>query len=394
MTDSSPALPESRLPCPRAWFLGAARGSHQQLDALDGLRGLAVLVVVASHLSNYGMHLLPGLSLSGIGKSGVYLFFVLSAFLLTRGLLRLPLPQWRQARVWADYALRRVLRIWPLYLVVLLASWVLTLQGVAGWHYKIDTAALLAHLALREGQSVLWSIPVEFTFYLWLPLIALALAVLRHRGRSLAWEAALAVAALAAASLAWTPASSLVNDIRVGPYLPLFLCGAWAASLDLRLRDKARTGIAEKWWGIAAFATVAALILTVPAVWALVAGTPPDGALNHRWFLFFGVAWSSLLLAILHGPRLLHAPFAWRPLRWVGVVSFSVYLWHMVVLDGLVRMGVQQLPYAGGVVLAASLLVAALSYLAFERPWRNVRLARPRAGLPERGASAGAGATS
>ena len=374
--------------------MGTARSGHQQLDALDGLRGLAVLVVVASHLSNSGMHLLPALSLSGIGKSGVYLFFVLSAFLLTRALLRLPLPQWRQARVWADYALRRVLRIWPLYLVVLLASWLLTLQGVAGWHYRIDTAALLAHLSLREGQSVLWSIPVEFTFYLWLPLIALALAVLRHRGSSLAWEATLAVAALAAASLVWTPAASLVNDVRVGPYLPLFLCGAWAASLDLRLRDRAKTRLSTKWWGSAAVVTVAALILTVPAVWSLVAGTPPDGALNHRWFLFFGVAWSGLLLAVLHGPRLLHAPFAWRPLRWVGVVSFSVYLWHMVVLDGLVRMGVDEVPYGGGVVLAASLLVAAASFLLFERPWRNVRLARAPVAHSPNGPGAGAGSLS
>ena len=336
---------------------------------------------------------------------------MLSAFLLTRALLQLPLAQWLQGRVWADYALRRVLRIWPLYLVVLLASWLLTLQGVAGWHYRIDTAALLAHLALREGQSVLWSIPVEFTFYLWLPLIALALAVLRHRGGSLAWEAVLVVAALAAASLVWTPATSLVNGVRVGPDLPLFLCGAWAASLDLRLRAgqepkcpgghgwpegaaRPASNASTLGWAMAAVIAVAALILTVPAVWSLVAGTPPDGALNHRWFLFFGVAWSTLLLAMLHGPRLLQAPFAWRPLRWVGVVSFSVYLWHMVVLDGLVRMGVQELPYAGGAVLAASLLVAAVSFLAFERPWRNVRLARPQAGLPARGAGAGAGSTS
>jgi len=56
-------------------------------DALDGMRGVAALLVVASHLSHVRMHLMPGLDLAGIGKPGVYLFFVLSAFLLPRQLL-------------------------------------------------------------------------------------------------------------------------------------------------------------------------------------------------------------------------------------------------------------------------------------------------------------------
>lgn len=92
------------------------------LPALDGLRGLAVLIVLASHLANAGLPVFPGLSLSGTGKSGVYLFFVLSAYLLTRLLLARPVREWRSLHPWIDYGLRRVLRIWPLYLVVLFVS--------------------------------------------------------------------------------------------------------------------------------------------------------------------------------------------------------------------------------------------------------------------------------
>ena len=121
-------------------------------DALDGLRGLGVLIVLGSHLSNAGF--LPQPGLSGSGKSGVYLFFTLSAFLLTRALLRRPLADFTNARRWADYALRRVLRIWPLYLALLLCSWALTRAGVAGWHYQMDTGTVLRHLALREWTTV------------------------------------------------------------------------------------------------------------------------------------------------------------------------------------------------------------------------------------------------
>lgn len=365
-------------------FLGRPRVRRDQMDALDGLRGLAVLIVLASHLSNAGLGLLPGLGLSGTGKSGVYLFFVLSAFLLTRALLNRPPAGFADARLWADYALRRLLRIWPLYLVVLLTSWALTLAGAAGWHYQIDTPALLRHLALREGQSVLWSIPVEFIFYLWLPPLALCLAWTKQRRWPLAAEAALAVAALALASWVWPPGASLANDVRLGPYLGMFLCGAFAARLDHRLRAASRPPSPAA-WGLAGVAALLACVLTIPEVWAALAGAPVDPGLNHRWFVFFGLAWSTLLLAVLHGPAWLRAPFASAPARLVGVVSFSAYLWHMPVLDGLRAAGIAAWPLAPLLALAAALLVAMASFLAFERPWRDLRLRG--AARPETGAS-------
>lgn len=351
-------------------FLGHAPARRNHLDALDGLRGLAVLIVLASHLSNAGMLGAPGLA--GAGKSGVYLFFVLSAYLLTRPLLQRTPRAFASPYVWTDYALRRVLRIWPLYLVVLGASWALARAGHP-WHYHMDTPTLARHLALREGQSVLWSIPVEFTFYLWLPLIALGLASMRSRRWSAAAEISAAVAALLLAWWAWPPASTQVNDARLGPYLTVFLCGSLAAYLDASLQ--AESAAARRAWGAIGLAAVSACVLAVPAVWALVRRHPFDGAVNHTWFLFFGLAWSALLLALLRGPRWLRAPFSSAPMRLVGVVSFSVYLWHMPVLEGLRALGLPLGP-AGTLVVVPTVLVAAmLSYLLFERPWRDIRFA-------------------
>ena len=362
-----------------AWFLGRPRGRRDHLESLDGLRGLAVLVVLASHLSNGGQHLVPGLSLSGIGKSGVYLFFVLSAFLLTRILMDRPFTGLREPRLWADYALRRVLRIWPLYLVVLLLSWALTESGFAAWHYRIDTASLWRHLGLQEGTSVLWSIPVEFTFYLWLPLVAVGLAWLRRQRPAWGWELLAAAGVMATVMLVWPASGYVPNDIRLGPYLPLFLCGALAARVDLALRERARP-LAPAAWAILGVGILAALVLSIPQVWAWLAGTAIDTRLNHRWFLFFGLAWSGLLLAVLHGPRWLRAPFAWAPMRLVGIVSFSLYLWHMPVLVGLRAAGLSGWPLAGWWALLVSIAVAMLSYLAFERPWRDLRLRATRPG--------------
>lgn len=375
MSSPLPDTPPTLLARLAGLYLGRPRVRLDQVDSLDGLRGLAVLIVLASHLSNAGMGLVPGVSLSGIGKSGVYLFFVLSAFLLVRLLLKRPPAGFADGRLWADYALRRVLRIWPLYLVVLFSAWALTRSGFAGWHYQLDDAALWRHLTLREGQSVLWSIPVEFVFYLVLPLVAWVLACSMARAWPWWLEALGFAAALAAASLAWPPSEALENDVRLGPYLVIFLCGAYAARLDHRLRAAASPPSARTWAAVGLLA-VAALVSTVPVAWAVLAGTPVDYSFNHRWFVFFGLAWSALLLAVLHGPRWLRRPFAWAPARWVGVVSFSAYLWHMPVLDLMRAHGLAGWPAPGWCALLAALVVAGVSFLLFERPWRELRWAR------------------
>ena len=348
----------------------ATAGGH--LDALDGLRGLAVLIVMASHWSNAGMGLLP-FPLSGIGKSGVYLFYVLSAFLLARlMLLRGERLGYGNARMWIDYALRRVLRIWPLYLIVLLLSWVLTTWGVAGWHYQIDTSSLLRHLTLREGQSVLWSIPVEFTFYLLLPPLVLAAAWLRRRANP---QVEIAVAALLmyAVLRAWPPAGAPENDIHVWHYLPVFLCGVYAARIDVGLMTVGR-GRRTWAWALAGVLALAAFLATLPQAWAWLTGSVPRPDLGHRWFLFFGLLWSVLLLAVLHGPNWLRRIFAHPVLRLVGIISFSAYLWHMPVLDYVRAHAGMQGALAGWIAFAIALAISALSWWWLERPWRAVRL--------------------
>ena len=361
-------------PWPRRFtslFLGRPRTRLVHFDALDGLRGLAVMVVIASHLSNGEW--LPIEPLRGSGKSGVYLFFVLSAFLLTRLLLDRAPARFADAGLWGAYAVRRVLRIWPLYLLVLLVSWALTRAGVSAWHFQLGDAELLRHLALREGTSVLWSIPVEFKFYVWLPLVAFGLAWMVHRRWSPAIQVVVAAAAVAACMVAWPPGETGSNDVRLGPYLVLFLCGAFAASLDRQMPARARAPLA---WGLAGAVALAALGATLPAAWAMLNGTPLDTKVTHNWFLFFGITWSVLLLAVLHGPAWLRRVFESPPMRVVGVVSFSAYLWHRPVMDLLEASGVQHWPAAIAWVLLAILGVSMASFLLVERPWRDVRLVK------------------
>src|SRR5688572_16224746 len=87
----------------------------KRLPALDGLRGLAVLLVLLDHASDAELYMFPGAVMNRAGKYGVYLFFVLSAFLLAHLLLIRPPQELTQPRTWINYFIRRFLRIFPLY---------------------------------------------------------------------------------------------------------------------------------------------------------------------------------------------------------------------------------------------------------------------------------------
>ncbi|MFD2836472.1 acyltransferase family protein [Azotobacter vinelandii] len=141
----------------------------QPLPAADGIRGLACLIVLVMHgISFCWPEAFP--LLRGGGKYGVWLFFVLSAFLLT---LRLQQRGFTAVSL-LDYALGRILRILPLFtLACLLYYW-------AGMGIQ-NTDQLHAALTFEQGFIHLWTIPVEFKFYLLLPPLAWAGLCLKRR---------------------------------------------------------------------------------------------------------------------------------------------------------------------------------------------------------------------
>jgi peptidoglycan/LPS O-acetylase OafA/YrhL len=141
--------------------------------SLDGLRGIAVLFVLISHLSNNQLLLLPYVNFGGSGKYGVYLFFVLSSYLLDRQIAKAMLLEKATARFWINYFFRRFLRIYPLYLLVLVINYTMSENGNALF-IDLSSTELWQHIILQEGYSVFWSIPVEFKYYFFSPLVMLA----------------------------------------------------------------------------------------------------------------------------------------------------------------------------------------------------------------------------
>ncbi|TPE49122.1 acyltransferase family protein [Amaricoccus solimangrovi] len=144
--------------------------SKVRLDSITGLRGFAVFIVFLSHCAN--KNYLPAWLGQGFGQIGVMIFFTLSGFLMASLYLQ-RVPDRYNLEI---YARSRAGRVLPLFILVVLTS--VTLNGLEGWPYGINTLKLfLMNVMFIKGTAELWAVPVEIQFY----FIFVGIWVLSHR---------------------------------------------------------------------------------------------------------------------------------------------------------------------------------------------------------------------
>ncbi|HET6949016.1 MAG TPA: acyltransferase [Acidimicrobiales bacterium] len=351
------------------------------LAALDGLRAVAVLAVLAyhilpdlpavrSHVWDVVVHL----------NIGVQIFFVLSGFLIYSPFARshlsgTPGPGLR------SYARRRVLRIYPAYLAAFGLLW------AAGVIKASSGRALLSHLTLTQmyvdgprgvGIGPAWSLVVEVSFYLFVPVWALAVRLTtRWLGQAARWRAELAgAAALIATGLVanwFTSYGQVARPLLVlPPALPGLGCGMVLAILHAGRRadpglDRALARLPRAgWFWIAA---LAAFAVETTRGYDLLWATP-----DQR---FWAAVWQPLVSVLLVAPIVLVAArpglpgrvASWAPLASIGLVSYGTYLWQEATVN--------RVDQSGGVVwsivdalfiVAVTVALGAASYLLIERP--------------------------
>lgn len=325
-----------------------------QIKAFDGLRGIAALIVMMGHFNLVVPRFLHG-GAEDSGHAGVMIFFVLSGFLM--GLLYLGQPPGRHAA--AQFLVRRGARVIPLYLAVVLASFAIdTLGPPRVWTYDLDRwDKLFRHLLLIRGDGVLWTVPLEIQFYLLVPLIWLAYA--RAPRATLATLLA-AIVAIYLARLVYAPPDKSV-EARLMVGLPYFLSG-------LVLSRCIAPSPGARWWDALFVAAAGGILLLYPSI--LPAQTL--GVAQH-WFSPVSLAVVSLLLVATLRSRLAERILGSRPLRFLGRISYGIYLLHFVVISNLIRF--TPLHPKAYILFALSLalviLAAYLAHILIERPARD-----------------------
>ena len=366
----------------------ASPPSFKHIHSLDGIRGLAILLVLGFHLlwSNdvTGSRFLDFIvELRSSGWIGVDLFFALSGFLIT-GIL---LDTRQKPHFFRNFYVRRVLRIAPLYYVVL----AILLLGFhpTSWIAARPFGLLLAYLQntplwwnssvpglVGNFTSHLWSLAAEEQFYLVWPLVVLLIP----SRRTLLWTAAL----LAAAS----PVLRFVLLAHGAPFQATYkltlcradslLAGAWLAIAN-------RGHLNQVLRRVAPYTLAASLLACLAIAWRTGSFEfDHNRTVNLVGYSILAVA-STSLIALALSPastvaRLLRTP----ALRFFGKYSYGLYVLHQMVaavleyrFGGLLRSSIHQKPLlhlaSMALVLAITLPLAMLSFHLLERPFLRLK---------------------
>jgi peptidoglycan/LPS O-acetylase OafA/YrhL len=372
----------------------AVTGRH--LPALNGLRGVAVIGVVAYHLQ---------LGWASGGYLGVDLFFVLSGFLITSLLLEEWTGSGRISLV--SFWGRRAKRLLPaLFLVVIALGLYIIANAIFGgpganglldlhdlrweaiwsllyannWHLIYAHQSYFAQFSTPSPLQHTWSLAIEEQFYLVWPLVLLVLLRFGRRGwRTLGTVVTITLGLVSSLLMAvlFHPGTD-PSRVYFGTDTRLFDLMA-GATLAFLAASRPQPGPQAR-RTLHVVAPVAAAVLAV--FWATAGVTSGTAAGFPKNFMFVGgflicAALAALVIADarLIEPGRLSRALAWPPLHFVGTISYGIYLWHWPVIVYLTasRTGLPTVSL-DAVRIIVTLALSTASYYLVERP---IRLARP-----------------
>jgi peptidoglycan/LPS O-acetylase OafA/YrhL len=308
--------------------------------ALDGLRGIAVLLVVLTHSG------LPHLDQAG--SVGVTLFFVLSGFLITRLLSD---ERERTGRInFRRFYARRARRLFPALGLLLIAVTASLLYDHQSLLPVVLVAGYSSNIANATGHSLgsldhAWTLSLEEQFYLLWPLLTLVLVRRRNPALVLLIAAALSAALRSGLWLSGVPIFRVyyAPDTRADA----ILIGCALAFVATRVNTR--------WLRCGAVASAVLLVAACAVPWSILI-----------WLLIpLPLASAALILwSERHPPKIL----IWRPLVATGKISYGLYLWNYPVSNA-----VHFTPlWARTIVfLVCSFAMAVLSWYVIERPFRQ-----------------------
>ena len=342
---------------------------NRRIPELDGIRGLAILLVLAWHYLSVPTVPALGFVHQAIMMtwSGVDLFFVLSGFLIGGILIDVR----RAPNYFKTFYVRRAFRILPPYLALLLlaAATLCSLRNV------LPYALFLQNLLMANwhsfGPSILsvtWSLAVEEQFYLTLPTL-IALVPPKHLSKT--------IVILAVASAVFRSIAFLSHPRWAMSAYVLFPCRAEGLLLGvltaIAFRDQSALGQLQRRRALVCGVGGAAGLVIAACWWMDYRVLGPQ--MSTFGYTVFAIFYASLLVLTLTSRGALKAISCWRWLRWLGIRAYGLYLIHVLALESAFRLFGSKLelsrmadliPWTAAI--AATLVIAELSWKFFESP--------------------------
>ncbi len=326
----------------------SSTGLH--LPALDGLRAVAALLVLY-------FHYLGGSAYYAIyGRYGVFLFFALSGFLLVQRFCSKDLAIGFKGTCY--FLGQRFLRIYPMFVVSVYA---------AAWVRGYDSYWIKQTLFFVLSDGWLWTIKQEMVFYLSLPVVAIVFIWLKQPEI----QPLLLLIVAFIADYYFNVSPGFMTDWAHGP-APLYICvfftgmaaGCLAHSTALKQLSESPQGINYSVY----------IICLLCMYWLWLWHIPYGRDLNIPWTLDMPISITlaaTVLLTALFSQSPLRIICMLLPLRMIGIVGYSFYLWHIEILDFVRSHG-----FGGGhlfwYTLILTYLLSCLSYCLVEAPFMSI----------------------
>lgn len=398
--DRTQAVP--RHPAPVA--TSGQAGGAGRFEELEAYRGVAALLIVVFHAYQYSREGTgraeevyagsPWHSLFHNLEATVAWFFVLSGFLVFLPIARGAIERGR-GHAARGFLIRRAIRIVPPYYLAITLVWAWRFTG--GRDQWIDLAEHLTFTQIFDPVRIFWtigpawSLSVEVLFYVFLAAVGMLVGAVCRRIEGEARRAGLLAGGsvmLIAGSMAykwWAAEVAHIPEtnfpIWFGPVakLDLFAIGMLLAVIVVVVRGRVLVaGPMPSILRLAAGALIVVDFLLRPA----------NETVNLYFHTLSGVAFALVLASTVLGPRdsTWGRALTWPPLQYLGLISYSVYLWHEPILIELGKRGIliqsrpELFPLNALILVTLAVVAASVSYAGIERPVLGLRFLFTREG--------------
>ncbi len=345
--------------------------TRRYMPGLDGLRALAVLAVIAYHLN---LPWAPG------GLLGVCIFFVLSGYLITDILVN----QWQSnGKInLKEFWLARARRLLPALFVMLggVIGWlsffeperlsslwndvVAALFYFSNWQLIFQQVSYFASFGPPSPFVHLWSLAVEEQFYLlWPLLLGLGLCFIPQRRRLIGMIMALALVSAAAMAIIYQPGLD-PSRVYYGTDTRAFALLIGAAMAMVWPSRKLSTELSLRHRILLDATGGTALLVVLLMIWQ---SNQYQTSLYYGGMLGFSLISAVLVAVLAHPASYLGRILGMQPLRWLGVCSYGIYLWHYPVIV-LTSPGIN----TGGVSVALAVAQTALCIILAAASWHFI----------------------